>query len=186
MNIGIDIDDTITNTYETLIPMVAISYGMNIDKLMKKHPTYKELNGTLPNYDDFAKKNYARIAKMVSLKDGVVDIINKLKEDGHNIIFISARNDMNFKDSYKATYEYLTTNGIKFDKLIVNSTNKAKDAVLEGIDLFIDDNTMDCKAVKKKGITALQMRTIFSKGSKEVRKVDNWNEIYKIVQEMYV
>ena len=90
MNIGIDIDDTITNTYETLIPMVAISYGMNIDKLMKKHPTYKELNSTLPNYDDFAKKNYARIAKMVSLKDGVVDIINKLKEDGHNIKVIES------------------------------------------------------------------------------------------------
>ena len=41
MNIGIDIDDTITKTYETLIPMVAISYGMNIDKLFEKVPTYK-------------------------------------------------------------------------------------------------------------------------------------------------
>ena len=43
MNIGIDIDDTITDTYETLIPMVAISYGINIDKFMKKLPSYKEL-----------------------------------------------------------------------------------------------------------------------------------------------
>ena len=186
MNIGIDIDDTITNTYETLIPMVAIKYDMNIEKLKKKHPSYKELSGTLLNYDEFAKKNFVRVAKMVPLKVGAVDVINKLKEQGHKIIIITARNDKNFKDPYKVSYDYLTTNGIKFDKLIVNSSNKAKDCVLENIDLFIDDNTMDCKAVKKKGIVTLQMDTSFSKGSKDLIKVHDWLEVYEIVQRMYV
>ncbi len=185
MNIGIDIDDTITNTYETLIPIVAISYGMNIEKLMKKHPSYKELSGTLPDFGDFAKKNFARVAKMVPLKVGAVDIINKLREQGHKIIFITARNDKDFKDPYKASCDYLKANGIKFDKLIVNSNNKAKDCVLENIDLFIDDNTMNCKAVKNKGIITLQMKTIFSKGSKNLRSVNDWQEVYNVVQEMY-
>ena len=93
MNIGIDIDDTITNTYETLIPMIAISYGMNIDKLFEKLPTYKELRGTLPDYNKFIRDNFSKMAKMVPLKVGAVDVINKLREQGHRIIFISARNN---------------------------------------------------------------------------------------------
>ena len=184
MNIGIDIDDTITNTYETLIPMIAISYGMNIDKLFKKLPSYKELSN-LPDFSSFARKNYERVAKIVPLREGAVEIINKLKKKGHKIIFISSRNDIDFDDSYKTTYDYLTANGIKFDKLIVNASNKAKECVLENIDLFIDDDTMNCKAVKKKGIATLQMKAIFSKGSKDIRKVNDWEEVYKIVQEMY-
>ena len=122
MNIGIDIDDTITNTYETLIPMVAVSYGINMDKLLKKTPSYKQLRGTLPDYNEFIRKNF---------------------------------------------------------------DNKAKECVLENIDIFIDDNTMNCKAVKNKGITTLQMSTNFSKGSNDLRRVSDWQEIYNIIQEMY-
>jgi len=185
MNIGIDIDDTITNTYETLIPMIAISYGMNIDKLFEKLPTYKELRGTLPDYNKFIRDNFSKMAKMVPLKVGAVDVINKLREQGHRIIFISARNNNEYDDPYKLSYDFLTANGIQFDKLIVNAPNKAKECVLENIDLFIDDNTKNCKAVKDKGIATLQMDTSFSKGSKNLRKVKDWQEIYKIVQEMY-
>ena len=51
MNIGIDIDDTITNTYSVLLPMIAIKYGMDINKMLSQRPTYNFLNKTLPNYD---------------------------------------------------------------------------------------------------------------------------------------
>ena len=185
MNIGIDIDDTITNTYETLIPMVAISYGMNIDKLLKQTPSYKYLKGTLPDYASFAQKHYNLMAKQAPLKNDVIEVITKLREQGHKIVFISARNYNEYEDPYKLSYDYLTSKGVPFDKLIVNVPNKAKECVLENIDLFIDDNTMNCKAVKEKGIPTLQMKTSFNKGSKDVRKVNGWREVYKIVQEMY-
>ena len=44
MNIGIDIDDTITNTYSVLLPMIAIKYGMDINKMLSQRPTYNFLN----------------------------------------------------------------------------------------------------------------------------------------------
>lgn len=185
MNIGIDIDDTITNTYETLIPMVAISYGMNIDKLMEKVPSYNDLKGSLPGYNNFAFNNFHRMAKLAPLKEDVVEVITKLKEEGHKIYFISARNYAEYEDPYKLSYDYLIGNGVPFDKLIVNSSNKAKECVLEHIDLFIDDSTKNCKAVKDKGISTLQMNTVFNKDSKGLRKVNSWKEIYNIVQEMY-
>mgnify|MGYP003308734170 CR=1 FL=1 len=32
MNIGIDIDDTITDTYDMLIPLIAMHYDINLNK----------------------------------------------------------------------------------------------------------------------------------------------------------
>ena len=185
MNIAIDIDDTITNTYETLLPMVAIHYGLNIDQLFKKKPSYKSIEKMMTDYKSFARENYSRIAKMVPVKKDAAEIIRKLKDEGHRIIIVTARNNAGFGDPYQTCADYLTANDIPFDKLIVNVSNKAKECVLENVDLFIDDDTMNCKAVKRRGIPTLQMKTIFSKGSKEIRSVNNWKEIYKIVQEMY-
>ena len=41
MNIGIDIDDTMTCTYETIIPIIAIKYKKNLDKLLNQKYSYK-------------------------------------------------------------------------------------------------------------------------------------------------
>lgn len=185
MNIGIDIDDTITYTYETLLPMIALKYGMNISKLMKQRPSYKMLSNLLPNYEEFAEANYATMAKIVPLKDGVVDILNKLREQGHKIIFITARNYIEYKDPYNLSKEYLDLNNIPYDKLIVNADDKAKHCILEGIDLFIDDNTSHCKAVQRRGIDTLQFDTIFTEKIKGLERVNNWEEVYNKVQEMY-
>ena len=185
MNIGIDIDDTITKTYETLIPIVAIKYGMNIDKLFKDKPSYKMLRGILPEYDTFIRENFTGIAKVLPLKDDVIEVLNQLRKQGHKLIFISARNYQEYEDPYKLSYEYLKSLNIPFDKLIVNAENKAKECVLENIDLFIDDNALHCKAVKNKGIKVIQMDTIFTENSKNLDRAYGWQDVYKKIQEMF-
>lgn len=186
MNIGIDIDDTITFTYETLIPMIAISYGLNIRKLLNQKPSYKMLEKTLPNYENFALNNFSTMAKMVPLRDGVVSILNKLREDGHRIIFITARNYVEYDDPYKLSKDYLDKNNIPYDKLLVNVKDKGRECILEKIDLFIDDNTNNCKAVKRKGIDTWQFDTVFTEKIEGIDRVDSWEEVYKRIQEMYV
>jgi len=185
MNIGIDIDDTITCTYETLLPMIAIKYGMNTDKLIKQKPTYRMLHSILPNYDKFCIENYSTMAKIVPLRKDVIDVLTRLKQQGHKIIFITARNNIEYSDPYKLSYEYLKVNGIPFDKLIVNTADKAKECILQDIDLYIDDNTRNCKAVKNKGITTLQFGTSFTQKIKGIDRVNSWEEVYYKVQEMY-
>ena len=116
----------------------------------------------------------------------VVSVLNKLKEDGHKIIIITARTYEEYDDPYKISYEYLKKNNIPFDKLIVNAKDKASTSVLEGIDLFIDDNTLNCKAVLSKGIETLQYDTTFVKPSKNLKRVYSWEEVYKVVKEMTI
>lgn len=185
MNIGIDIDDTITCTYETLLPMIAFNYGMDLKKLFLQKPTYKMLHSILPNYENFVLQNFSTMAKIVPLKPNVVDVLTRLKDQGHRIIFITSRNNSEYGDPYKLSYNYLKMNNIPFDKLIVNVKDKAKECVMEGIDLFIDDNTKHCKAVLKSGIPTLQFANSFVSENSKVKRVNSWDEIYQKVQEMY-
>lgn len=185
MNIGIDIDDTITNTYSVLIPMIAIKYGMDINKMLSQKPTYKFLEKTLHNYDLVKPDIFPAMAKVVPLKDGVVDVLNKLRNQGHKIIFITARNKKEYGDPYEISMEYLKMNNVPFDKLIVDCHDKGNECVVNGIDLFIDDSTNNCKCVKSKGISTIQFDAPFNQNQNNFKRVTNWNEVYDIVQEMY-
>ncbi len=184
MNIAIDIDDTITNTYETMVPMIALFYDKDLNKLLHNKPSYKELYA-LPRFKEFSDQCYETIASIAPLKNGVVDILQRLKNEGHKIIFITSRNNQEFKNPYQTCYDYLTKNQIPFDKLIVNASNKAEICLKEHIDLFIDDSTKHCQAVSKKGITTLQFNSVFENNSK-LNKVTTWEEVYHQVQNMYI
>lgn len=185
MNIGIDIDDTVTFTYETLLNLIAVKYGMNFEKLISQRPTYDMFDRLFPNYCDFVRENFSTMAKLVPLKKDVVEILNKLKKQGHKIIFITARNTQEYKDPYTLSYEYLKANNVPFDKLIVNVKDKAKECVLQNIDLFIDDNTNNCKAVKDIGIETWQFKSAFNEVDSGLKKVESWEDVYNKVQEMY-
>ena len=183
MNIGIDIDDTITDTYETLISLLGIYYGMNIDKIQKQRPSYKMIKNMFTDYNEFAAKNYNTMATIAPLKKNVV--LTKLREAGHKIIFISARNYDEYEDPYKVSYEYLKRNGIPFDKLIVNVKNKSKQCILENIDIFIDDDTSNCRSVLNTGIRTLQFDSILNRDVTSLDKVKTWEDVYSKICDMY-
>lgn len=184
MNIAIDIDDTITYTYETLIPMIASYYGINLKKLMDEKPNYATLNHTLKDYDKFKKDYYGKMARMVKVKEKAVEVINRLHDDGHRIVFMSARNNTEYDDPYQISKDYLDKMGIKYDKLLVNVKDKGKACILENIDLFIDDSTKNCKAVQSKGIKTLQFDTVYTKDNKYLRRVMSWPEVLEFVNQM--
>lgn len=184
LNIGIDIDDTITDTYYNLLPLIAIKYNLDLDTLFKKKYPYGHFHRVLPNYMDFCRKNTESVIKIVPLKKHVTEILSQLKEDGHNIIFITARDDNEYEDPYKLCFDYLTNHGICFDKLIVNAKDKAKVCISENIDIFIDDNTKNCNQVSSSGVKTLQYYNDFMDSANNCKRVHNWKEIYNIVCEM--
>lgn len=184
MNIGIDIDDTITNTYETLIPMIAIKYGLNLSKLLKTRPNYSMLSDIIPGYNKDKMELFTAMAKVVPLKEDVIEVLTKLREEGHKIIFITARNPLEYGDPYKISYEFLKSHNVPFDVLYTNVADKASKCVLEGIDLFIDDSARNCKAVKKRGVPTLQFDACFTEPIKDMKRVKSWKEVYQIIKDM--
>ena len=121
MNIGIDIDDTISETFETLLP-----YSQKYTTQDLKRESKIDLNGNLSDHFyivyingwnekeaiAFWEKYYSEILKKVNIKKFAAETINKLKQEGHKIYLITARWDME-----KESVEEITKKIQKGDKL---------------------------------------------------------------------
>ena len=184
MNIAVDIDDTITDTYEYLLPLVAINYNIDIKKLWANKPAPKELYKTLPNFADFIQNNYHILANIVPVKEDAIKVLKKLRSEGHKIFIITSRNTEEYSNPYKLTYDFLIRKGIPFDKLITNVANKGLQCVTEGIDVFLDDNTKNCKSAMKYNINTYQFKSNFSSPEDKIKRVNNWEEFYKIISDL--
>ena len=194
MNIGIDIDDTITNTFETALPYaqkyvrealkkdIIPDYSKAID-----HHYIRDIFGLVDGEDKvFWIKNYYNILDNVEPKENSCETIRKLKEEGNRIIIISARWDIGDLSSYNITKEWLDEMGIHYDKLITGIENKAEIALQEKIDIFIDDSIRNCLEVQQSGIKSLLMTSPVNRNnpSHNIERVFYWEEIYKRIKNL--
>ena len=186
MRIGIDIDDTTSKTNDSLIEEAYI-----FDKKYLKGRGFQDKNAysftemffwNVVDVDNFL--NYIRKGKFVLKLEEMEDApkyINKLKDKGHTIIFITKRSN-NFKSKWY-TKRWLKNKGIKYDKIIFGSKNKADAMVKEKIDLMIDDDIKNVKKALDLGIKAYLMDSKYNQEYKKVERVNNWKEIYSKIKE---
>lgn len=182
MKIGIDIDDTITNTWESLIPIYAQKFNIPLEKMKTLPPYYngvKDLISLEEYFELMSELEYAM--KQVPLKENVKEILTKLKEEGNTIVFITARGK-SYSDPYHMTKEYLDKFSIPYDKIIVNAWEKGNICKEEKIDLFIDDSIRNCKDVSLNGINVLMMEASYNKNNQEFIHMKNWNQIYEYIK----
>lgn len=184
MKIGIDIDDTIADTFDYLMPYIAEFFEVDIKYLKENNISYSNLPETMKRKElEFAKKYYDKVMPNTPFKPKVAEYINKIKDLGNEIIIITARDKTLYEDEYKTTIKELKNNNINYDKLVCNK-DKAKVCIDEKIDLFIDDSISNCNKVSKLGIATLLFT---SKGNSKERtdfhRVKEWKEIYEKIKE---
>lgn len=182
MKIGIDVDDTITNTYEFLIKVVAEHYKMDYDELLNRNLGYDYFfnNDEFPDYTFFVDRKYDDLAPKFPIKEDASEYLNMLHEQGNEIVIITARHYGEYEDPYNLTFNYLTKNNIPFDKIVVGAFDKAKVVLDEQIDLFIDDSIGNCNKVLETGIDVLLFDARFNKNS-ELKRVNNWKDVYELI-----
>lgn len=193
MIIGIDIDDTISNTYEI---QFNLAQRFTIEKLGKSAKIDRNLNfiydyycQTFHGWTDeqnkrFWEENYETILNSVRTKYYAKEIIDKLKEDGHKIIIITARFSTPKVDANKVTEKWLEDNRIYYDKLIVGAKEKGKVAKENQIDIFIDDNLENCMAVRKEKIEVYLMDSNTNQrvDKKDIERVYSWPHLYQEIK----
>ena len=123
MNIGFDIDDTITNSSD-----VFVKYAKEYNQL--RYIDYQintnELNQSLAfgwnedNKKEFLNLYLKKILTETTPNDDSVYVINELKRKGYKVFLITARNDTEIPNMYEFTRNWLLLNGINYDKLYVN------------------------------------------------------------------
>jgi len=187
MRIGIDVDDTITNSYDIIFDLIGKVYNKDSNKMKADGVTYSDVMKdpiNFPNYDQFMINNFDNIMPNVTLKKNAKEVINKLHDEGHQIIIITARDDKEYSNPYMTTYLYLVKHDILFDKIFVNRKDKGSLCKEEKIDIFIDDSVTNCKSAINNGINTFLFDSTFNKKNNDIKRVHDWNDVYKIVNEI--
>ena len=193
MNIGIDIDDTISETFETLLPY---SQKYTIEDLKKESKIYikdEHANHFYIVYMndwnekeavEFWNKYYSEILRKVNIKKFASEVINKLKEEGHKIYLITARWDIPNDNIQEITKQWLIENNVEYDELIINASDKLKLIKEKNIDIFIDDSFNNCKSIAENSNAKVYMMTSRVNGSfedKNIKRVYSWPEVYDLI-----
>jgi len=123
MNIGIDIDNTITDTRE-MIFRYAEEYAHKTKRSVKRDLSHyvveKSLGWTKQEAYDFLAACLPDIYRNVQPKEHALQVISELHQN-HRIILITSRNERD-EVITRVTLEWLLRQGLTYDKLIMNQT----------------------------------------------------------------
>lgn len=186
MRIGIDVDDTTTDSWSMLLPRYVKVFNIPMDVLKTRTPYYYCLEDrvSIEEYYDKVKDINKEVISIVPLRKDADKYINKLMDDGNEIVFITSRGFNENYDPYGMTAEYMKKHNIRYTKLVINAKDKSKVALEEDIDLFIDDSLKHADMVSEKGIPVLLFETDYNKNDKLYRHVKSWKEIYDVIKGM--
>ena len=197
MKIGIDIDDTISDSIERWI-YYADKFEEENPNVVKEKITKFQLQNSHNYLEEFYKwderdkeiffnKYSNSMLKTVKIKENASSVINKLKEEGHKIYIVTSRFKIrDNSDAENITINWLKNYGVQYDKIYFNASNtKLQICNEESIKLFIDDNYEVCKTMINNDIKALKMNSKYNNINDDtIPRVNNWKEVYNKIQQM--
>jgi len=179
LRIGIDLDDTICKTTETVHKYLEI-YSE------KKHLNPLDVMNDVDLKEEFFDEYLGKIYEEVEIKKDAQKVLKRLKSRGNKIYIITARKDAITKDGktiLEITKEWLQKNEIFVNKIILSSYGDKKAIICKKylIDLMIEDDPYNYKKISTIGIKCL----LFDDREKFNLKEDyvtNWLEVEKYIE----
>ena len=188
MNIGIDLDDTLSNLgpYKREF---AINYlnNNNIAYTIHNHNGYlfKDIfNWNTQEQDDFWWTCYEELLSTAPSHANAALVTQKLKQQGHHIYIITARSQEYHHQPYQESYDWLQKNQIAFDKLIIGCADKGQVCKEHNIDVFLDDYPPNVETTNQSGVLSVIFNAIHNTDfhNKDIKRVQNWDEFYSLIE----
>ena len=183
MTIGIDIDDTITNS--SIVIKKYLNKYLGSDVVKKNFRGIMRGNYVNSTLENFYSEYGIEMGNAIKVKKGAKEIINKLHDEGHKIIIVTARSNNFYGNAQEFCVNYLNRNGIKYDKLFTSQIYKSKLCIDENIDLMIDDSIDTVEEIKELGKKSILFSSSLNKNEKcNSVRVNSWNEVYKYIHKI--
>ena len=182
MNIGIDIDGTITDLHSQII-----KYGLEYnDKISGKGFKNKNAYKITEIFDwkesdciKFKRYIQLEILNIIEPRKDVIKNFNRIKKLNHKIYIITGRKSTEMKDTYNETLDWLKTKNIPFDELIIEEKNKGKACLEKNIDVYVDDSVKHLRRVHDIGIKNLYLfDNVYNMENKEYNRIYSFNDLY--------
>lgn len=174
MRIGIDIDNTITNTSKYIKKIIQ---EKNIQDLNSDLDNYTKEE--LQTYDKLIRNNIEEVMKKCELNPNAKEVINELYEK-HEIYLITARTNKYSDNLKNITIEYLKENNILYHELLFGYENKRDICLEKRLDIMLDDNIKVIESLKDTNIRAILYQTEHNKDY-DSEKIDSWNEFKELI-----
>ena len=178
MNIGFDIDETLTNS-EKYIKDLCLTF------IKKNQLPYKMVNPNAQSASDmfdwsfevFCKfwEDYGFIyEKNVPARNEASDVLNYLRNEGHTIYIVTSRFTNN---TFERSKNWLIENNIPFDYLAVDVKDKAQYCLDNNIQLFVDDSLKVYNSLKQNNINVFMINGYTNRDVKDIQKIYSLEEI---------
>lgn len=193
MRIGIDIDGVLTDIERFILDYGSkFCYENNIPFQIKEgiYDEQATFGWTEEQTIKFWNDYIVYYATEYPARDFASDIVKKLKENGHEIILLTARNNYGVPTSHldkmpELVSEWLKKKDIPYDRIIYTEGSKLPYCVGNYIDVMIEDkpeNIIDV-ATKIPVINFVSNYNINVTGD-NIRKAYSWYDVYDIIENM--
>ncbi len=189
MKIGIDIDNVITNTLPVLKKYCRRYNDTVVKRNLQMHEdgvaSYNLYDWTQEENMDFCIRYLEEVVLQAEVKRGAREIIEKLKDEGHNINIISSRAVPMFKTPYETTEKFLREKGIVYNKLLVGKIEKKSSCIENGLNVLIEDEPKYIIQMSE-FMPVIAFDAIYNKQcvGNNIIRVKDWNEIYSQIKKM--
>lgn len=185
VNIAIDIDDTLTDTFTYLMPFVAEFYEKDLEELKRNKISYSNIPKEWRTYEwDFEKSYYDKVVARTPFKKDAAKYVRLLHQMGHRIVIITGRTKAFYTDPYTITVEELKNGNIVYDKLIC-TLDKKQACLDERIDVIIDDLVSNCDSVSSVGIIPVLFTSQANMDwNTECVRVNQWADVVETMKWM--
>lgn len=185
MNIAVDIDDTLTNSFTYFQSYVAEFFGTSLQELTDKNISYSNLPASWQAEElAFCRKYYDRIVPKTPFKPDAAWGIAQLRQRGHRIIIITGRTTAFYTDPVATTQTELANGQIQYDQLIC-TLNKAKACQQEEITIFLDDLVKNCQAVAQVQVQPILFNSPENtQQSSQWPRVNDWHQAVGLIESM--
>ena len=192
MNIGIDIDGVLTNYEKEQIDYgikLCVDEGWPINIDLSKYHEKDVFNWNQEQANKFWNKYIIKYFQQTPVKTFAPEVIEKLKQEGHKIYLITARDDYGIPKEYygkeqEITKQWLEKNNIKYDKIIFE-TEKLEPCKQNQIDVMIEDSPENIRDLSKQ-IKVIKFDCQYNKDVKNENVITaySWYHIYRIIKEL--
>lgn len=162
MKIGIDLDGVVFDSekdfrvYSELYDLLELKRNSKVNE--RELAFQKRFKWSEEEIADFFQKYHKEIVEESNYMPGAKNVLNMLKEDGHELIIITARGTVN-KDVVEWTEKRFKNDNMNiFDKTYYNVVDKEEVCQKENIDVMIDDAISNCKKVSDSKIKTIYLK----------------------------
>lgn len=180
MILGIDIDDVVTESSLSLVAHAKIHETEICKKgdILDHLPEVMRGGFPTPEVKIYLNRFMADIMDAASLKENAAEVLRRLKERGHKLIYITARGEKKYPGSTAVTERLIKEKNLPCDGIVYDSYDKLQDCIDRGVELMIDDSVKNCTDIAQGGIPALLFTSLVNKDiPTELPRVADWQEL---------